>query len=535
MSVTHPYDRPRETAGVSGSILTLCALLLAAPAAAQPAAITWDRALWDPADPVPGQIALPLPCGAGMAFVPVETPVDVDNPLADRQIQLGGADRETGYIDYFRTEHLRGGFTVDGAALYYLAKYEVTRDQWMAVMGDACPTPGRRGARAQGDMSWFDAVAFTRRMSEWLRREAPGALPTVGEAPGFVRLPTEAEWEFAARGGAAVDVADFRAALPPMDGVVGDYAWHAGPRSANGSFRPIGLKRPNPLGVHGMFGGVEELVLEPFRLNRLGREHGQVGGFVTRGGSIATEATLLRSAMRSEWPFFNVVDGTATAFETFGLRPVLSAPVNVSLAYTNRVRDRWMADAAAEPRAGADPLGVLDALAERETDVRLRNELAVIRAEILSDRRARDEADARALRLSLLNGATLGNWMRQERTNRDINERQLSVVAPALAEEDLSDALRERYARARTQFEQRIAQADENLAVAGSAYLAGLYEMIDRYAPDELDRELDILVIELEERDQAALTPKVRQYRDVIGMVRADPSLSREAILAAAH
>lgn len=506
--------------------------LAAAPAAAQ--TIDWDRALWDPAGPAAGQIDLPLPCGGGMAFLPVETPVDVENPLADRRVRLGGADPETGFIDYFRIEHLRGGFEAEGRVVYYLAKYETTRDQWSAVTAAECPAPSRGGARPQGGVSWFNAVDFSRRLTEWLRANAPGALPALEETPGYVRLPTEAEWEFAARGGAALDDADFRAPLPPMDGVLSDYAWHYGPRSANGAYRPVGSKKSNPLGFHDMLGSVEELTLEPFRLNRVGRDHGQVGGFVTRGGSIETQPEELRSSLRAEWPFFNVVAGTATAFESFGLRPALSAPVNVSLARTTRIRDRWLAETEAAPENDADPLGVLDALADAQTDVLLRNELAAVRAEILSDRRAREEASARALRLALFSGAALGNWMRQERYALSVNERQLGVIDSSLADAALPADLRERYERLKPGYVDRIASARANIAVAESAYLAGFYDMIERHPPEETAVARDVLILELQERGEEALAPAVARYRDLAERVRATPGMPREEIVRAA-
>jgi hypothetical protein len=521
---------------------TIAAAIAAAPVAAQE--IVWDRALWDPADRVEGQVDLPLPCGGGIAFVRAPTPVSPDDPLSDQAVHLGGADPATGYIDHYRVAYLRGGFVEGETVFFLLGKYEVTRDQWAAVTGD-CPEPSRGGARPQGGTSWFAAVEFTRRLTEWLRAAAPAALPTQDGTPGHVRLPTEEEWEFAARGGAAVDLPDFRAALPPMAGPIGDYAWHEGRASAGGALRPIGSKKPNPLGLHDMFGSVEEIALEPFRLNNLGRPHGQVGGFVTRGGSIDSPAGELRSSLRGEWPYFDAA-GTATAFPTFGLRPVISTPVNTSLARSTLIRDVWIEQSSTEPGAINDPLAVIDALAERQTDKRVADELAVVRGEIVADRRARQEAAARALRLSLLNGAVVTRWLRQEtaalhRLKEAIasTDRQVAFYEEQLAG-DPGDA-RADYERQRDAMKKAgearraaLAETESSLALASSAYLTALVEIAEGETEEVVAEQRSRLILELDERGQAALAPAVARFAEAIALRRADRATSREALIARA-
>lgn len=544
MQTMHPVRHPLRYP-VRAALVALVAPLLAAPLLAAPplAAQEWERPFWDPAEPVPGQLDLPLPCGARMAFVRVETPVAPGDPLADREIKIGGAAQETGYLDYFRTAVVRGSFTKGEQVFYYLAKYEVTRDQWTAVMDDACPTPSRGGTRPQGGVSWFEAIDFTRRLSEWLRTEAAESLPQEERVYGYLRLPTEAEWEFAARGGAAVDDADFRSALPPMATRLEDHAWFQGRSSANGAYRPMGLKRPNPLGLHEMFGSVEELVLDPFRLNNLGRLHGQIGGFVSRGGSIETPAEELRSALRTEWPFFNAADGRATRFESFGLRPVISAPVNTSLARTTLIRDLWIEGAAAEPGSAADPLAVLDALNDRHTDKRLLEELAFIRGEIVSDRRARDEAAARALRLSLLNGAVVMRWLRQESAQRrrldeviGSTQRLLETYRDRLAETD--EASRATYQSQVRKFEEELARHQaslertaSNVDLSASAYLTALIDLDETHPDDVVRDQASRLILELAERGQERMAPSVERFVENIARRGAEPGRPREALL----
>lgn len=507
------------------------ALMLTAGAAG---AQEWPRNLWDPGEVAEGQIDLPLPCGGAMAFIRVATPTEPDNPLADRRITLGGADQQTGYLDYFHNRYLRGGFTSDGQPFYYIGKYEVTRDQYAAVQSlksGECPKAARGGARPQGSVSWFDAIAFTRELTEWIRQEKPEQMPRADGAFGYLRLPTETEWEYAARGGGKLDDLAFRAALPPMETGIEDYAWYSGRRSANGSIRPVGMKLPNPLGIYGMFGGVEELMLEPFRLNRTGREHGQTGGVVTRGGSIETPGEELRSSLRAEWPYFRETDGAATAFESFGLRLVISTPVNSSLARTNAVRERWLEEFSATANDDQDPLAVLDRLQDNVTDLAISNELAYVRGQVVADRKSREEAAAEATRLMLLNGAVLHNWIIQEQQNIARREEVIRQFAALAADKDQDEALRERNLMLAEAQKTKLTEAEAAYELATSAYLSALVSLQSRHPPEELEAAAALLILELKERGQERLAPSVDKFLRSIAARRETPSLSREQLL----
>ena len=54
-----------------------------------------------------------------------------------------------------------------------------------------------------------------------------------------------------------------------------------------------------------MLGNASEMMFEPFRLNKLDRQHGQAGGFVVRGGNYLTSEGELRTALRQEEPYYN--------------------------------------------------------------------------------------------------------------------------------------------------------------------------------------------------------------------------------------
>jgi formylglycine-generating enzyme required for sulfatase activity len=228
-----------------------------------------------------------MACGGAMALRPVEIPTT--GWLDDRRVELGQADEERGYKEGRHLDFLAGAFSAtdgDGKKrVFYIAKYEATRDQYAVVKGEGCPRPSMRGRLPVTDISWFDAVEFSRRYTEWLLKHAREQLPVEGLEPGFLRLPTEVEWEFAGRGGPKVDEADFLSPLFPMpEGGLAQYAWHESTQSAEGRLHPVGLLQPNPLGLHDVLGNAAEMTLLPFQLDHRGRPHGQAGGFATRGG-----------------------------------------------------------------------------------------------------------------------------------------------------------------------------------------------------------------------------------------------------------
>ena len=377
--------------------LTL-AVTLALPAAAQ--APSWPEDGWNPRRAA-DDLMLPLPCGGAMAFRPIPVPVP-PGAMADREVTLGQPDRETATQEFLRRSFLAGGFPGPRAAdppRYFIAKYEVTRDQWAAVMATDCPAlPTPQGRLPRAEITFAEAVEFTTRLSSWLTRNARDRLPRVEEAVAFARLPTEDEWEFAARGGAAVSEAEFGDRAYPMPEGILAHEFFQGARSADRQARPVGSLRPNPLGLHDMLGNVGEWTLESFRLNKAGRPHGLAGGQVARGGSFLRPEDEIRAAMREEFLPVDSETGAPRRMRHVGLRPVLARGTTTSAAQFQRLTEAFEQESRSRTTAAEDPLRLLDLLQAEATDPTQRAGIERVRATLQTEARARRDQESAALR-----------------------------------------------------------------------------------------------------------------------------------------
>lgn len=131
------------------------------------------------------------------------------------------------------------GFEVKLERPYYIGKYEVTQEQWEKVMGSnpsffqGDKVAGDSRKHPVGNVTWEDAQAFIKKLNRLDKKH-------------LYRLPTEFEWEYAARAGAKDDIpwAEARAM-----GVISDT-----------TTRQVGSKEPNAWGIYDMIGNVWEWV-----------------------------------------------------------------------------------------------------------------------------------------------------------------------------------------------------------------------------------------------------------------------------------
>lgn len=391
---------PRVTASCLRMARIACVLALVPSLAA--AAERWPDSEWNPHQ-MPDDFVLPLPCNGAIAFRPVPTPAGA-GALADRPAMLGESDPESDYKEYLRQAYVLGAIpstNPNEPRRYYMAKYEVTLDQFAAVMQPSCPAlPTPRGRLPQADISWLQAVEFTSRLTEWLMQHAKDALPKYAEATAFVRLPTEDEWEFAARGGAAVSEADFGARTFPMADDMRRYVWFQGSRSSGNRVNPIGRLEPNPLGLFDILGNVSEWALDPYRLNKVGRPHGQAGGEVVRGGDYRTDESRIRSSLREEVPPF-APDGQPTRSSSIGFRPVLAMVAEYDDQRATQLREAFQKEVDASGTAANDPRKLLTKLRDDASDPTLKEGIARIEGALNAEVRARTDQEGQTIRAQM--------------------------------------------------------------------------------------------------------------------------------------
>ena len=157
-----------------------------------------------------------------------------------------------------------------------------------------------RGTRPVINVRWYDAVAYANWLSEWdgltpVYRINGTSVTWNQRADGW-RLPTEAEWEYAARGGHRA-----RNTRYAGSGTAGAVAWYDG--NAGGQTHPVGQKQANEAGLYDMSGNVWEWCWDWYgsyrsgtRTNPTGPASGQFR--VLRGGSWNSSATGARVALR---------------------------------------------------------------------------------------------------------------------------------------------------------------------------------------------------------------------------------------------
>jgi formylglycine-generating enzyme required for sulfatase activity len=171
--------------------------------------------------------------------------------------------------------------TVNG---FWIGKYSVTQGQWQKVMGNN-PSAFKKGDNYPVEtVSWNDAKEFIQKLNS---------------KGGTFRLPTEAEWEYAARSGGKPEK---YAGGSDVDSV----AWYSG--NSGKSTHPVGTKSPNGLGIYDMSGNVWQWCEDTYddaayKKHQRNNPISNSGGSdkVIRGGSWSRDASWVSCSFRGHW------------------------------------------------------------------------------------------------------------------------------------------------------------------------------------------------------------------------------------------
>lgn len=201
-------------------------------------------------------------------------------------------------------------------APYAIHRYETTQNLYEAVMGHN-PSRWKGPRHAVENLSWQEATAFCHKLTAMLRERQ-----LIGPDEE-IRLPTEAEWEYACRAGTITAYSFGDDTQRPTDpeekhSILDEYAWYTG--NAAGNDPPVGSLRPNPWGLYDVHGYLWEFTTDGWTPNHLGAPaDGRARPpkraeqpIVIRGGSWKDRPERLRSSARR--PFGQLAKDDSVGF-----------------------------------------------------------------------------------------------------------------------------------------------------------------------------------------------------------------------------
>ena len=222
--------------------------------------------------------SLSVASGSNMISIPVKDGINIEMVKVEAGTFMMGATSEMKDPDDDEKPVHQVILTND----YYMGKYEVTQALWEAVMGSN-PSIFKGDNLPVETVSWNDCQEFISKLNSMTGRK--------------FRLPTEAEWEYAARGGKKSRSYQYSGSSN-----ISDVAWYDG--NSGSKTHPVGTKQANELGIYDMSGNVYEWCLDWYgsyssssQTNPTGADSGSIRVF--RGGGWYFNARDCRSSFRN--------------------------------------------------------------------------------------------------------------------------------------------------------------------------------------------------------------------------------------------
>jgi formylglycine-generating enzyme required for sulfatase activity len=270
-----PPEKPPGPAPKSPwvSVVTVVSLVIAAVSVLAAVIVIPEVRQW---------LGLDTPPAQRKTSAPVSPPQEITTSLGMTLVRIPAGEFQMGSNEgegFEREGFERPAHRVRISAPFYLGKYEVTQAQWKAVMGTNPSYFTGNPNRPVENVSWEDVQEFIKRLNQQ-------------EGWEVCRLPTEAQWEYAARAGTTTArYAD-----------VGAIAWYA--ENSGNETHAVGQKRPNAWGLYDMLGNMWEWCHDGKRTYTADTVVDPIGPTgagalrVIRGGSWDFPARFVRAAAR---------------------------------------------------------------------------------------------------------------------------------------------------------------------------------------------------------------------------------------------
>jgi hypothetical protein len=530
----------------------------------------------DMVNPSPSEndFELPMPCGGKLILRHVCFPVK--SFLDDFQLNLGCEDcrrQDEGFMEAKYVAKLAGAFTHEdlpepwriklieiakrgddrclasnsensNTLYYFIGKYEITNWQYQTVMKDDCPGWDKpfttKDPRPKTNISWFEAIEFTRRYTEWLLKNKPDSIPLFPDGRyAYIRLPTEAEWEYAARGGHMVpsDEMNQYEFFPLKNRPFSDYALY----TQTGAAKPpekiawIGTKCPNPLGLYDTAGNAAEMMLDPFRFSMGSRLHGATGGFVVKGGSYRKSRAEIMPGRREEMPFF-LEDGAFRRKE-LGLRIVLSGIVTPQNR-SKKLRQAWagisgqnrLFKSPAEPSQSIPELdqnknliAEIERLAAATDDNAEKQKFLSISEYLKNFNHVFAKKEAEEIDALIWEALFLSESIVKYSTQRRLVQQDLEMLKN-LKTQSLPETEIESIGRNISTLTDKIRNIDAVIDYLVQSYIGGIQKS-QKFSDDAIERQLNLIILnrKLEQNLRTSLNGKLSVFRNHISLFKKMP------------
>ena len=208
---------------------------------------------------------------------------------------MGAQDEDSAAPNYFKWANIYNWTHEVTLSNYYIGKYEVTQEQWAAIMSTS-PSRFTGSQKPVENITWNQAQDYVKKLADLTGLN--------------ISLPTSAQWEYAARGG-KLSMGFLYAGSDNVDDVAHYINSTISETSPQYTTANVGTKKPNELGLYDMSGNVSELCSDWYgespkapQTDPKGPSSSTTNARVSRGGDFTSVS--IRGAVYYVWPFYRI-------------------------------------------------------------------------------------------------------------------------------------------------------------------------------------------------------------------------------------